>query len=69
MEMNVLDRRRHALGIHEAGLEADDVAVVKRLLERDRLDQHVVLSRLVQDRTEHDAQAPALLPVVQPAGP
>jgi hypothetical protein len=68
VEMNVLDRRGDALGVDEARLETNDVAVVERLLERDRLDQHVVLSRLVQDGTEDDAQPPTLLPVVQPAG-
>ena len=57
VEVHLLDRWNGAVGADEVRPEARDVAVDHRLLDRHRVDEHVVLAGLHGDRPEREPHA------------
>src|SRR5215207_4900773 len=56
VQVDLLDRRHRSVGAHQVRLEAGDVAVLERLLDRHRSNQDVVLAGLHDDRAVREAQ-------------
>ena len=57
MEVHLVHRRHGAVDPRQVGLEARDVAVLHRLLDRHRADEHVVLAGLDGDRPVREPHA------------